>query len=334
MQENKISIIVPVYKVEKYLRKCVDSLLNQTYTNLEIILVDDGSPDSCPQICDEYAKRDQRVKVVHKTNEGVSRARNAGLKIATGDFIGFVDSDDFVDATMYEKLLNSILENGSDIAMCGFVNIYEDGTKEKVVETNLNNVTSSNIFNFYVLNNTYKKEDAICIDGIMAFVCRVLYSKDIINEQYFNENIKYCEDLLFNVKVINKETKISIVNEGLYYYYQRGDSAIHKINERNILAKLDYLDEITPILKQKLDSEFYSIFQFAIYKIIYLDLLRSGSKELYNKYIKKLNQKKLNSKQNYKIFKSQQTGLKNKFLAFLIYHNSSMLIKLLLKVKK
>ena len=114
-----ISVIVPVYKVEKYLRECVDSILAQTYTNLEIILVDDGSPDNCGKICDEYAQNDSRIKVIHQENGGLSAARNAGLDIATGKYIGFVDSDDYAELNMFEELHKRIIENNADLSICG-----------------------------------------------------------------------------------------------------------------------------------------------------------------------------------------------------------------------
>lgn len=106
-----ISIIIPIYKVEQYLDECVTSIINQTYKDLEIILVDDGSPDKCPRMCDEWAKKDARIKVVHKKNGGLSSARNAGLKVAKGEYIGFVDSDDYVDETMYEDLMRVMNQN-------------------------------------------------------------------------------------------------------------------------------------------------------------------------------------------------------------------------------
>ena len=115
-----ISVIVPIYKVEKYLHKCIDSILAQTYTNLEIILVDDGSPDNCGKICDEYAAKDSRIKVIHQPNGGLSAARNAGLDIATGDYIGFVDSDDYIAPDMYEKLYNALVKNDADMAICDY----------------------------------------------------------------------------------------------------------------------------------------------------------------------------------------------------------------------
>ncbi|MBO7334370.1 MAG: glycosyltransferase, partial [Lachnospiraceae bacterium] len=115
-----ISVIVPVFEVEKYLKECIESILNQTYTNLEIILVDDGSPDKCGEICEEYAKTDNRIIVIHHENKGLSSARNRGLDIATGDYIGFVDSDDKIAPDMFEILLNNLKQYDADISICGF----------------------------------------------------------------------------------------------------------------------------------------------------------------------------------------------------------------------
>ena len=114
MDGSKISVIVPVYEVEPYLRKCLDSVVNQTYQNLEIILVDDGSPDKCPAICDEYAARDERIQVIHKENGGVASARNAGLERVTGDYIGWVDSDDWIETDMFEYLLENAEKFGAE----------------------------------------------------------------------------------------------------------------------------------------------------------------------------------------------------------------------------
>ena len=119
----KISVIVPVYNVEKYLRKCIESILNQTFREFELILVDDGSTDSSGKICDEYALKDSRIKVIHKENGGASSARNAGLDVAKGEYIGFVDSDDWIEMDMYGELYRLIKENNTDISVCGINNI-------------------------------------------------------------------------------------------------------------------------------------------------------------------------------------------------------------------
>ena len=120
--DKLLSIIVPVYKAEKHLDRCVESILSQTYGNIELVLVDDGSPDACPAMCDSWAKRDWRVRVIHKKNNGASSARNAGLDMASGEYIGFVDADDFVEPDMYETLMKNALENNADRSGCGYFN--------------------------------------------------------------------------------------------------------------------------------------------------------------------------------------------------------------------
>lgn len=123
----QLSIIVPVYKVEKYLPKCIESILNQTFSDFELILIDDGSPDHCGTICDEYASKDSRIKVIHQANAGVSAARNAGLDIASGTFLGFVDSDDWIDPEMYTAMISAAVNRGADIVICGIQHFDEMG---------------------------------------------------------------------------------------------------------------------------------------------------------------------------------------------------------------
>ena len=123
----KVSIIVPVYKVEKYLRKCIDSIINQTLKDIEIILVDDGSPDNCGKICDEYAAKDTRIKVIHKENGGLSSARNAGMEVAEGEYIGFVDSDDWIETDYVGELLFCLIQSESDMAICSIRHENKDG---------------------------------------------------------------------------------------------------------------------------------------------------------------------------------------------------------------
>ena len=121
MKDNPlISVVIPIYKVEKYLCECVDSVINQTYTNLEIILVDDGSPDNCPAICDDYASKDSRIKVIHKENGGQSSARNAGIKIAKGEYISFIDSDDYVSPVYIEQLYSTLKRSGAGLSCCTY----------------------------------------------------------------------------------------------------------------------------------------------------------------------------------------------------------------------
>ena len=168
-----ISVIVPIYNVEDYLDRCVDSIINQTYKNLEIILVDDGSPDNCPKMCDDYAKIDNRIKVVHKENGGLSDARNAGMKVATGEYVSFIDSDDYVSLDFYETLLQTMIDNDSDIVECGVVKFYENGKFDEYSDDqmikNFNTVDglegliNENSFHQYVWNKLYKSSIALDI---------------------------------------------------------------------------------------------------------------------------------------------------------------------------
>lgn len=212
-----ISVIIPVYKVEPYLKRCVDSVLNQTYTNLEIILVDDGSPDLCPKMCDEYAVLDSRVKVVHKKNGGQSSARNAGLDICKGSFVSFIDSDDFITDCFIEHLYRGILEENSDIAMCGFQ------TFRNVCEINGLNCLFSvqpkspkDILSMY--SSPYPS-----VSMLATVVWNKLFRKSLFDAIRFPEGKVY-EDAATSYKIYFSCGKIALINEKLYYYSLRDDS--------------------------------------------------------------------------------------------------------------
>ena len=208
--QPKISVIVPVYKVEKFLDRCVESIVGQTYENLEIILVDDGSPDNCPSMCDKWAEKDSRIKVIHKENGGVSSARNAALDAATGDFIGFVDSDDWIEPDMYESLMMRIDETGKDIAVCSYYSIEVSGERNEcrcIADKAV--VCKDDYFRFIVLGG----------DG--GYIWNRLYRADIIKEVRFDENIWYSEDLLFNFKAAQKSNGAAILDKIEYNYVQK-----------------------------------------------------------------------------------------------------------------
>lgn len=209
-----ISIIVPVYRVEKYLKKCVDSLINQTYKNLEIILVDDGSPDNCPIVCDTYAKIDSRIVVIHKENGGLSDARNAGLDIASGEYIGFVDSDDYIADDMYEIMLKAIKDNESDIACCNYLQIGEDGVpypnqKLPLQDECIENDTAINML--------------IEFGGYYGVACNKLYSREIFESIRYPQGRKY-EDFFVIAEILGRCKRITHINRPLYYYVRRPGS--------------------------------------------------------------------------------------------------------------
>lgn len=219
----KLSIIVPVYKNEKYLNKCVNSILNQTFTDFELILVDDGSPDNCGMICDDYALKDKRVKVIHQTNSGVSVARNRGIEVATGDYIGFVDSDDYISNMMYENLMNIAVVTEADIVKCGFQEFddFQLGTIKRFYNTVECIENKSEILQRYfqgvlyivIWNGIYKKE----------VVCNVQYPIGIIAEDNYASGM-----------YLAKAKKVIFVDDVLYYYRQNfyGLSKFEEVNDR------------------------------------------------------------------------------------------------------
>ena len=207
MQDALVSVIVPVYKVEKYLDKCVGSIVAQSYKNLEIILVDDGSPDNCPTMCDLWAQKDGRIKVIHKPNGGLSSARNAGLDISCGRFVMFVDSDDWIDESTVQSLLT--ISEDADIIMCGFSVEYEDGT------TFQENSGNKRLEGFDILGE-------FILDNIRPEACGKLYRLNLFSDTRFDETIKYAEDLDMNYRLMKKASKST--DEGFYHYIRRAGS--------------------------------------------------------------------------------------------------------------
>lgn len=208
MNGAKISVIIPVYNVEKYLDRCVNSVLNQTYKNLEIILVDDGSPDNSGLICDKYAELDNRVIVIHKTNGGLSSARNAGLEVAKGEYIGFVDSDDWIEKDMYEYLYKLI-----QIYDCDYSSINMMITKEENCLVNekkecIKVMRNEELYHYFFRVSTY---------NIHYCVCDKLFKKNVISKFRFWEGMRF-EDIDFNFKIL-KECKKAVYSNRIEYYY-------------------------------------------------------------------------------------------------------------------
>lgn len=193
----KVSIIVPVYKVEPYLKRCVDSLTNQTLKDIEIILVDDGSPDNCPKMCDEFAQLDSRIKVVHKQNGGLSSARNAGIEVATGDYLGYIDSDDYAELDMFERLYNCAIQNDVDFVMADYFRVSDGQKREKLLDIREGLYTKQDIVNeifpMLIMRETVDY-------GPLLSVCHCLYKSDFVksNNLYFDEEIKWSEDCIYS----------------------------------------------------------------------------------------------------------------------------------------
>ena len=230
MVDSLISVIVPVYRVEQYLDRCVESITNQTYKYLEIILVDDGSPDNCPAICDEWMKKDHRVRVIHRENSGLSDARNAGISVAAGEYIGFVDSDDWISPEMYERLLDSMQKDGSDIACCS-VEMFRDTDANR---TFLVNPTNS------VLNRQQAQLALLEESKLKQPVWYKLYKRNLIKGISF-ETGKQHEDVFWSYQAIGRANKVSIIDYVGYHYRQRDDSIMGR---RFSLHNLDALEAV------------------------------------------------------------------------------------------
>jgi glycosyltransferase involved in cell wall biosynthesis len=212
-----ISIIVPVYKVEPYLRRCVDSILVQTFTDFECILVDDGSPDNCPAICDEYAKKDSRIVVIHQKNKGVSAARNAGLDRAQGDWIGFVDSDDWCDKGMYETLYKNARRHDADVSICGVRTVSINGDITKTGHKK----------HIRIFNGTNAIMEMLAPDSYGGFSWNKLVKFSLIKHYQvkYDETKKYMEDVLFFYTLF-KNIKRVVYSSAPYYNYMKNVESV------------------------------------------------------------------------------------------------------------
>lgn len=219
-----VSIIIPIYNVEKYLKRCVDSVLSQTYENIEIILVDDGSPDNCPLMCDEIAKADPRIKVIHKENGGLSSARLAGFKKASGDYILFIDSDDYIEKDMVEKLVLATKEKDADLAICGYYTQFDDRKVENLLPFSQDIL--EDIKTTYILPMIGNVKGKTNLPGFLPIR---LLKKSLIDESLFvSENKYFAEDIVFDLLYSDKIQKIAVVNKPFYYYCINNQSLSNK----------------------------------------------------------------------------------------------------------
>lgn len=252
--DSKISVIVSVYKTEPYLNKCVESIINQTYQNLEIILVDDGSPDHCPELCDMWMQQDTRIQVIHQKNRGVSVARNVGIRAASGDYIGFVDSDDYIATTMYERMLSAIEDNGAELCICGTRWINEDGN------------IHTGVLRSPIINEVFDRRQAfhkLFIEGYFYYVtgCNKLYKSKIFDEITFPEN-RIHEDEFTIHYILNRCSKIVSIKDELYFYLQHSNSITHTYSIKRLDGAWAFYDR-------------YLFFKKAGYKDFSIDSLKN-----------------------------------------------------------
>lgn len=304
---KKISVIVPVYNIDSYLQRMLDSLIRQSYTDLEIILIDDGSLDNSGKICDEYAAMDSRIRVVHKDNEGVSVARNLGLELSSGDYIGFVDSDDVIDENMYKKLYDNMVINDCDISVCDYI-------------------TFSDKVNFEYRDNIkiYSREQAlrdIITDGaITNFLWNKLFKKSLFNKVRFPKG-KIYEDLYVMPKLIMSSKKVCYDNSKLYGYFKRNNSYVNTYNDQKNNNYLSFCDECYEYLSKYnfLEEDLVKYRCFYIYSA-FLQAAKSKCKNIFkdeymDSYYKLF-------KQSFKI--NNNYSMKRKVLFYILYVNKDL----------
>lgn len=240
-----VSIIVPIYKVEPYLRRCLDSIVNQTYTNLEIILVDDGSPDGCPQICDEYAAKDKRIIVIHKENGGLSDARNAGLDICKGEYISFIDSDDWVANIYIEIMLKAIIDNMATISITNFSRTSQS----------FNILFSGYDISHIEILNHIEATKKLWSEHISTFttVWGALYKSTLFKHIRFPKG-RIHEDLYVSFQLLYTSNKTVFIDIPLYFYFYR-DNSITEINPDSLVRKLEPRYKRYLFFKEKKENE-------------------------------------------------------------------------------
>ena len=231
--EHLVSVIIPVYKVEQYLDRCLNSIVGQTYTNLEIILVDDGSPDLCPKMCDDWAKKDSRIKVIHKDNDGVGMARNCGLDVSSGAYVMFVDSDDYLPLDAIQLMIKCIAEDDSDLVIGQSTKVYPDGTCKPTYRYDSDHL---------ILD----KDDAFKRLGSQETPFSI-YLWDKLYKRGVLENVRFCklktaEDVRAIPDIIENCDKISLLNRVVYYYFQRENSIVHT------MTKEKHIDNVNVVL--------------------------------------------------------------------------------------
>lgn len=317
MKKYLVSIVVPVYNVEKYLKRCVDSIINQSYNNIEILLVDDGSTDSSGKICDDYLKKDSRIKVIHKQNGGLSDARNFGIDKSTGDYLSFIDSDDWIEKDMIMNLFNSIINEKSDISICRRYRVYDNQEK---------NVESFQTFpKSCAFNNIDGLNYLMSFCGYDMSVCDKMFKSSLFYDVRFPFG-KTCEDSFTTYKLFAKANKISYIDKPLYNYYYRVNSITRNkdVNETVITAAKEQF----MFIKDNYPENIYAASSFVItaYMSVYNEFI------IRNKICTKINEYKNNSRSFLRNALKNQNISKLKKIQMLIFCLSTTMYKLFYKI--
>lgn len=323
VMENLISVIVPVYNVEKYVDKCIESLINQSYKNLEILLINDGSTDLSEEICRKWAKKDFRIQVFNKENGGLSDARNFGLDRCNGDFVAFVDSDDIINKEMFNVMLNLSKETSSDIVQCDFLKFKDENTiineKEEYKIKEFSNIEA--------IENHYKEE--LKISTVVAW--SKLYKRKLFNEIRFPKG-KLHEDEFTTYKLLYKANKITYTNQKLYYYRDTPNSIM---NCTYNIKRLDLIEALRErlVFIDKINNQY--LYNIALNNYYMILIFAYNSYKKYNGDDKSTLIKVRNeSKRVFKELKSRRIIEKNNKILFKAFNLNPTFYKLILKVKK
>ena len=320
---DKISVVIPVYKVEQYLRRCINSILGQSYKNIEIILIDDGSPDKCGKICDEYKKKDSRIKVIHKVNGGLSEARNYGIDVATGEYIIFVDSDDFVNENMCEILLSNAKKYSADIVGCNFKEVFTNN-KSKINEQKMKN-------NIEIYSN---------IEMIKQLYFNLTTDKNVVWNKIYKRKIFFDKKIRFPVGILHeddyiiyklyyKANKVVYINDILYYYFRHENTITYNFSNKNIIDLIKGRIEQYFFIKDKNENlnniiKAHSIdFYFYINKLI----LKNNMNKNIDVFKILKNYKKMIIEENKNILLNPYMNLKRYIKFLLIYFNLNWILK-------
>lgn len=255
--EGMVSIIIPIFRVEKYINTCVQSVVMQSYENIEIILVDDGSDDHCPHICDQWMEKDKRIKVVHKKNGGLAEARNYGLDLANGEYIVFVDGDDYIHKDMIKFMVDTSNKYSANMVCCNFQKVCDDKISKKMP-----------IIKEYAVKQYDCVQALENLNDIMVISCAKIYKKDPINNLRFPVGRLHEDEFMIH-KFIYYCGKIVKLDAPLYYYFQREDSIVHSIKKKNIEDAMDAYEERLKFLDEhKLEETksqiFKGIFEYVV----------------------------------------------------------------------
>ena len=279
MNDPLISVIVPVYKVEKYLDECVESIVNQTYRNLEIILVDDGSPDNCPQMCDDWAKRDARIRVIHKENGGLSSARNAGLDVCTGEYISFIDSDDWLELNAYEELIQEVHRTNCPVVMFGSLDCR--GTKQVISYVFAHEIFEVNdLLELYLYHRHH----------MCGSTCDKMYRREFIQDIRYPLCIQ-SEDYVFLAELYFRKPRIAVLNKYFYHYRIRENSICTAPINAHTFDSITVADMVCELLQKKGYDNMSGFRYFkmqARHDVLYSLVIRNAPSDLIRKYTHEL----------------------------------------------